>query len=251
MIKEALSIRRIGESLANAAHMKTSPICVFGSDRAPENAIRSSRINSCLAQSMYEIAEGRIDSPVYARGEAVQSFCRCIGGPAWFGYAKFDPQLPGMMSTGSVKAKQSGKHLKKDEELARQTYESVGNTKTLGRHVVISRCADIKEDPGVKCIICFAGGEMIRDLCALAHFRSHGVFNLISFPWGTACATMVTYPAGMAENSDSARIYLGPTDPSAKSWMPENYLAMGIPVEIARKMAQDIDASFLERGKNA
>ena len=69
MIKEALSIRRIGESLANAVHMKTSPICVYGSDRAPENAIRSSRINSCLAQSMYEIAEGRIQYSVYAEGE--------------------------------------------------------------------------------------------------------------------------------------------------------------------------------------
>jgi len=228
-------------------HMKTSPICVYGSDRGPENAIRSSRINSCLAQSIYEIAEGRIDSPVYAGGKAVQSFCRCIGGPAWFGYAQFDPQLPGMMVTGSVKAKQSGKHLKKDEELARQTYEAVGNIKPLGRYVVISRCADIKEDPGVKCIICFAGGEMIRDLFALAHFRSHDVFNLISFPWGPACATMVTYPASMAENFDSASIYLGPTDPSARSWMPENYLAMEIPIEIARKMAQDIGVSFLEQ----
>jgi len=38
---------------------------------------------------------------------------------------------------------------------------------------------------------------------------------------------------------------LGQIDPSAESRMPENYLAMGIPVEIARKMAQDIGASFL------
>ena len=57
--------------------------------------------------------------------------------------------------------------------------------------------------------------------------------------------SMVSYPTGMAENSDLPRIYLGQIDPSAESRMPENYLAMGIPVEIARKMAQDIGASFL------
>ena len=99
-----------------------------------------------------------------------------------------------MMSTGSIKAKQSGKHLKKDEELARQTYEAVGDIKPLGRYVVIKRCADINEDPGVKCIICFACGEMIRDLCAFAHFRSRDVFNLISFPWGPACALWSPIP---------------------------------------------------------
>ena len=41
---------------------------------------------------------------------------------------------------------------------------------------------------------------------------------------------------------------LGQIDPSAESRMPENYLAMGIPIEIARKMAQDIFGSFLEQG---
>lgn len=80
MIKEPLSIRRIGESLANAVHIKTSPICVYGSDRAPENAMRSSRINSCLAQSMYEIAEGRIQYSVYAEGDADQGFAGVLEG---------------------------------------------------------------------------------------------------------------------------------------------------------------------------
>ena len=59
---------------------------------------------------------------------------------------------------------------------------------------------------------------------------------------------MVSYPTGMAENYDLPRIYLGQIDPSAESRMPENYLAMGIPIEIARKMAQDIFGSFLEQG---
>jgi len=54
----------------------------------------------------------------------------------------------------------------------------------------------------------------------------------------------------MAGNAGSARIHLGPTDPSARGWLPEKYLAMGIPVEIARKMAGDIERSFLAKRDN-
>ncbi len=108
-------------------------------------------------------------------------------------------------------AKQDGKHLKENENIACETYKAVGEIKTLGRYVVMRRCDDFQEDPGVKCIVCFASGEQIRDLCALAHFGSHNVFNLISVPWGPACATLVTYPAGMAENASLSQISIGPT----------------------------------------
>ena len=143
-----------------------------------------------------------------------------------------------------------GKHLKENENIACETYKAVGEIKTLGRYVVMRRCDDFQEDPGVKCIVCFASGEQIRDLCALAHFGSHNVFNLISVPWGPACATLVTYPAGMAENASLSQISIGPTDPSARGWLPENCLAMGIPAEIARKMANDVVRSFLAKIDN-
>jgi len=172
-----------------------------------------------------------------------------MSGPAWFGYKRFDPRLPGLMSTGSAAAKQVGKHLKENENIACGTYRAVGKIKPLDRYVVMRCCDDLREDPGVKCIICFAGGQQIRDLCALAHFGSHDVFNLISVPWGPACATLVTYPAGMAGNASSSQIFIGPTDPSAMGWLPENCLAIGIPVEIARKMAGDAERSFVSRDR--
>ena len=250
IIKERLSIRQIGSLLANAVNMKTSPVCVYGSDQVPENAVRSSSFSDCLACNMYQIAEGRITGPVYAGNDPSHLFCRCMGGPAWFGYRGFDPRLPGLMSTGSEAAKQDGKHLKENENIACETYKAVGEIKTLGRYVVMRRCDDFQEDPGVKCIACFASGEQIRDLCALAHFGSHNVFNLISVPWGPACATLVTYPAGMAGNASLSQISIGPTDPSARGWLPENCLAMGIPAEIARKMANDIVRSFLAKIDN-
>ncbi|HOS21665.1 hypothetical protein [Methanothrix soehngenii] len=39
-------------------------------------------------------------------------------------------------------------------------------------------------------------------------------------------------------------------DPSARGWLPENCLAMGIPAEIARKMANDVVRSFLAKIDN-
>ena len=255
MIDHRLSISQISSILAGAVDMRFNPVCVYGSDRIPENALRSSQLSDCLACSIFLIADGRTKGPVYAGDESGQVFCRCMGGPAWFGYRGFDPRLPGlmstgMMSTGSNAAKQDGKHLKENEDIACETYRAVGEIKRLGKYVVISRCDDLQEDSCAKCIVCFANGEQIRDLCALAHFSSHDVFNLISFPWGPACATLVTYPAGMAENASSSKIFLGPTDPSARIWLPEDCLAMGIPIEIARKMAEGVKRSFLAKRDN-
>jgi hypothetical protein len=253
MAKEELSITEIGARLAEAVSMKTWPLCVYGSDRMPEKGILSSSISECLASAVYQVADGRVTNPVYVGHEPGTLFCRCIGGPAWFGYCGFDPRLAGLMSTGSKDENQAAKRLKANETMARETYEAVGGIKSLGRYVVIRRCRDMADDLRVKCIICFANGEQIRDLCALVHFGNSDVFGAISVPWGPACATLITYPAGMAETAPSTKIYLGPTDPSAREWLPENCLAMGIPVSIARKMAEDARRSFLskidDRGK--
>lgn len=244
-MKERLSIKQMGSILAGAVNMRTSPVCVYGSDRIPDNAVRSSQLSDCLACNIFQIAEGRINGPVYAGDEPGQVFCRCLGGPAWFGYRGFDPRLPGLMATGSGAAKQDGKRLKENEGIACDTYRAVGEIKPLGRYVVISRCDDLPDDWCAKCIICFARAEQIRDLCALAHFSSPNVFDLISFPWGPACATLVTYPAGMAANASSTQIFVGPTDPSASCWLPKDHLAIAIPEEIACKMARGVEQSFL------
>ena len=88
IIKDRRSIMQIGAVLANAVNMKTMPVCVYGSDQIPENAVRSSLLSDCLACNMYQIAEGKVKGPVYAGNEPGQIFCRCIGGPAWFGYQR-------------------------------------------------------------------------------------------------------------------------------------------------------------------
>ncbi|MFX1575204.1 MAG: hypothetical protein ACFFB0_20910 [Promethearchaeota archaeon] len=64
-------------------------------------------------------------------------------------------------------------------------------------------------------------------------------------PWGPSCASFVTYPAGMVENGTKNSIIIGPTDPTGNYWFPENYLSMGLPFEIAKRMANDFESSFI------
>jgi hypothetical protein len=242
------SIREIADTIAGAMNLETKLVCAYGSHQIPEKGIRSSSISDCVASAIYQIAAGMINHPLYAGDEPGQLFCRCIGGPAWFGFGPFDPRLTGMMATGSKDMEDCApKYLKESKTVAYISYQTVGVIAPMGRYVVMRSCHDMSEDPGVRCVACFATAAQIRDLCALAHFQRCDVFDAISIPWGPACATMVTYPAGMAENASADRIYAGPTDPSSKEWLPEDCMVLGIPFKIAGAMAEDIERSFIGR----
>jgi len=246
------TIREIGAALARAVNLKVRPICVYGSDSIPENCIRAASISPCIASAIYQLATGTIDGPIYAGNETDKFFCRCIGGPAWFGYGSFDPRLACLMSMGSKEIKDSNpKYLKEDEQVAFEMYKSIGKITPIGKYVIMEACEDIYGDPGVKCIVYFGTGEQIRDLCTLAYFRARDVSSAVSVPWGPACATLVTYPACMCENISHSQVFIGPTDPSAMEWLPDNYMAMGIPLKIAVQMAEDIEKSFISKRAKA
>ena len=42
----------------NVVNMKTRPVCVYGSDQIPENAVRSSLLSDCLACSISILPPG-------------------------------------------------------------------------------------------------------------------------------------------------------------------------------------------------
>ncbi|MDD1769221.1 MAG: DUF169 domain-containing protein, partial [Methanomassiliicoccales archaeon] len=116
----------------------------------------------------------------------------------------------------------------------------------LGKFTVISGCENLPfGDPGVKAVVCFGNAEQIRNLCGLIHFRSTRPFSSTIIPWGSACATMISYPAGIAENAPNNAAFVGPTDPTGNDRFPESHLVIGIPIKIARNMCDDLDGSFI------
>jgi len=241
------NIKEINEALTEAVDLDTELVCVYGSDHIPEKSLLVSSASSCLASAIYEMAKGNVSSPLYAAYEPQGRICRCMGGPAWFGYSPFDSKLMSLLASGSDELIGcSPKHLKENRNIAKNTICSIGKVKPLGRYVIMSCCNDIRDDREVRCIICFADGEQTRDLCALAHFGTDDVFGSISIPWGPSCATMITYPAGMAENAPNA-LFIGPTDPSAREWLPKGCMILGIPIGIAKRMAKNANESFLAK----
>lgn len=239
-------VREVGAILAEAVGLKLRPVCVYGSDRIPENGVRTASISPCIASAVYQLAARIIEGPIYTGNDPGQFFCRCIGGPAWFGYEDFDPRLAGLMGSKKIEG-YSPKYLKENEQVALEMYKSIGKVKPLGNFVVVEACEAIQGGPDIKCMILFGTSGQVRDLCALAYFRARDVLSGVSVPWGPACATLITYPARISENVLNGHVFIGPIDPSAREWLPDNYMAMGIPLKIAVQMAEDVEKSFISK----
>ncbi|WP_281774253.1 DUF169 domain-containing protein, partial [Methanobacterium formicicum] len=141
-------------------------------------------------------------------------------------------------------------HLKASPEIFDKFRESIGPITVPGKYLVIRSCEDFPPDEegtdlDLRSVLCFGTGQQIRNLCSLIHFRTENPFNSIIAPFGPACATMVTYPAHMAEKTPEGTAFIGPLDPTGNRWFPEEYMALGIPLDLARLMYQDLEESFI------
>ncbi|MBY8986098.1 MAG: DUF169 domain-containing protein [Candidatus Lokiarchaeota archaeon] len=246
-----LTIKEIGNKLAQAGMLKTSVLCAYGSETIPVDATPIKKINRCIANAIFTLSAQKNIPTIYI-GEDDLEGC-CPGGQAWFGYKGFMPMLKYFLSTGSEDFRGgAAEFLIANPDLAENQLKSIGKITPLGRYTVIQRCGELNDqDLDVKAFIGFGTSEQIRNLCSLAHFRPENVVN-IQIPWGPSCASFVSYPAGVAENSPKNCIIIGPSDPTGNYWFPQNYLSIGIPFEIAKGMAHDLDQSFItQRSKIA
>jgi hypothetical protein len=244
-----LTIKEIGIKIAQAGMLKTSVLCVYGSETIPVNATPIKKINRCIARSIFTLSTQKNANTVYI-GEDDLEGC-CPGGQAWFGYKEFMPKLKYFLSTGSEDFRGgAAEFLIANPSLAEKQLMSIGIIISLGKHIIIQKCDEVEDqDLDVKAFLCFGEAEQIRNLCSLAHFQPVNTVN-IQIPWGPSCASFVTFPAGMAERGPKDCIIIGPSDPTGNFWFPLNYLSMGIPFEIANRMAQDLDQSFITKRSN-
>jgi hypothetical protein len=233
--------------LAAALGLDVLPVCIYGSEEKPAGGIAASVISDCVAAAIFSLASGEKPYPIYASPGDGTGFCRCAGGPAWFGYAGFNPDLVCSMSTEAPAGTHfTPKRLKSSPAVAKETYAAAGTIRSIGHFTVMRRCDDTGlAGQDVRCIVCFGTAGQIMSLCGLAHFRKPGVLHAVEVPWGPSCATLVTYPAGMSDKVAADRVFIGPVDPSARWWLKGSMLAAGIPIGLACTMADDVDRSFL------
>lgn len=244
-----LTIKEIGNKLSQAGMLKTNVLCIYGSEEVPVNATKIKKINQCIANVIFTLSVQKNINTVYI-GENDLDGC-CSGGQEWFGYKGFMPMLKYFLSTGSKDFRGgAAEFLIATPDLAEKQLKSVGKIIPLGKHIIIRKCDDMDDqDMNVKAFLCFGKPEQIRNLSSLAHFRAENAVN-IQIPWGPSCASFVTFPAGMAENGPKNCIIIGPSDPTGNHWFPRDYLSIGIPFEIAKRMAQDLDQSFIIKRSN-
>ncbi len=243
----SMTIKEIGDKLTIAGRLKIRPLCVYGADKAPDNAVPMTDVDRCVAKAIMSTAVNPNTPPIYI-GEGALEGC-CAGGLAYFGFREPSPYIKYFVSTGSRRFMNgAAEFLRASPELVDRNRRAVGKIAPLGKNIIVRACADLDwEDPGVRSFLCFGAGEQIRNMCALVHFRSEDPFHSVIVPQGAACASFVTYATGMAANGPGDAVVIGPCDPTGNSWFPADQLSIAIPIEVARRMADDIDSSFITK----
>jgi hypothetical protein len=244
---QKLSIKTIGQKLTVAGNLKAEPLCIYGSKNIPDNAVPTKKFNRCIANAIFKLSIQKDVTTIFIGPDVIEGCCP--GGQAWFGYSEFSPITKYFVSTGSTDLKNlSPEYLIASPELAEIRFKSVGKIAPLDKNIIIRKCSDLTEENlEVKAILCFGPSENIRNLCTLAYFNKKSSFDLIQMPMGPSCATFITFPANMAENTPKNCIIIGPTDPTGNYWFPVDYLSMGLPIEIAIQMSNELENSFLSK----
>jgi hypothetical protein len=194
---------------------------------------------------MYRMAAMREADTIYATGDEPEGCCP--GGMSHTGFTGRPDFIRYFVSTGKKDVRGgAAEYLKSSPEVVEGSFRAVGRITPPGRYLVVQACEALPvPDPGVRSLCCFGSAEQIRNMAGLVHFDREDPFSPVIIPWGPSCATLITYPAGMAEHGPADTAFVGPQDPTQNWSIPPGTLAMGIPAVMAERMAGNLDRSFV------
>jgi hypothetical protein len=240
-------VRVVGKKIAAACRLATEPLAVYGSENIPDGAVHLSVIHRCIAAAMIRIATEKGISAFYLGSDAKKGCCP--GGLSHTGYMTRPPAISYFVATGRPGIPDApAEYLKADPDLVDRCFEAEGRITPPGKYLVVRTCASVPDSvKTVKAISCFGNAEQIRNLSALVHFDRADPFSPVLVPWGPACATVVTYPAGLAERAPPESAFIGPQDPTVNWALPPDMMAIGLPIAVARRVAENISKSFITK----
>lgn len=257
------TIKKIGESLKRAGMLETAPLCVYFQDNVPADAVPMVTVDTCAAKAILTAAVDKNTPTLYMGHDCIKGVC--LGGITWLGFSKkISPYIKYFVSTGHENFRDgTAEYLKASPELFEKFKESIGPITLPRKNLIVKSCEKFKDevfnyeelsessegagddnDPIVRSFLCFGNGKQIRNLCSLIHFRTENPFESIIGPFGPACATMITYPAHLAGKTPSNAAFIGPIDPTGNIWFPSDYMALGIPFNMAKNICSDLEDSF-------
>jgi hypothetical protein len=238
----------INENIVKAGRLDHSVIGIYSQSALPEDAFTVASImkgeHPCVARALFLMSKDD-DIPAICVEGAGSNDC-CSGAKLLFGFKEFPPNMENMFSSDSPNSESM--RIKGSAALCRTTFRDMGKMVPLGRYIVMRKLSEIKADPSeVASILCFGNAGQIRNLGAMVHHGEARAYAPIMAPWGSGCATFVSYPSGMAVAAPKDTAFLGPMTPEAEGWLPADMLALGIPMNVAVRMAEGYGCSFAAR----
>jgi hypothetical protein len=240
-----LSFREIGQQIVAAFRLETRPLVVYGTETLPAGIVNLSEVNRCFAVSLYQMATEKDVSSLYVSADT-QEGC-CLGGLYHVGYIPVPDEIKYFVSTGRKDVRGgAAEYLKASPELVERCTVAAGPIRPPGKYLVVQACETLPDaEPAIRSLCCFGTGEQIRNMAALIHFDRDDPFSPVIVPWGSACSTYITFPAGLADDTPRNTAFVGPQDPTQNHSLPPGMMAIGIPADIAVMMTKNLDSSFI------
>lgn len=243
-----VSIKAINERLTKTGQLTYRIIGVYGTESKPVGAVTTATVirdgGPCLAKALFKMARDRDVPAIYISQDAAKE--SCFGAMSWFGFTGFPPKVENMFSSDSPSS--SSMCIKQTSEICAATLKDMGKLTPSGKYIVMKPLEDMGDGmSGLQSVLCFGNAEQIRNLGGLVHFGDPKAFTPIIAPWGSGCLTFVGFPAGMAGNCPKDTAILSPFVPEGNKWFPPDMLALGIPINMAIRMADGYESSFAAR----
>jgi hypothetical protein len=241
----AIRVKELNGRIVEAGKLDHQVIGIYCQDAFPEEAVPVASIikegHPCLAKALLKMSIEKDLRPVFVGGGKNQECC--WGASIWLGFRDFPTNIEEMFSSDSPNP--DSMRIKKTSKLCRQTIADIGKITPGGKYIVMRSLPDIEIGlEHLRSILCVGNSLQIRNLGAMVHYSEGGAFAPIMAPWGSGCATFITYPAGMASNAPKDTAFLSPMTPEANEWLPKDTLILGIPIDMAVRMAEGFETSF-------
>jgi hypothetical protein len=199
-----------------------------------------------VARAIYNMSLRASTPPVHFGADAKGGICP--GGQGWCGVSAMSPKTMYFVSTGTPDFRNgAAEYLKPDPEAAARFFAAPGKIVPPARYINIVGWDQLREGQEALSFILIGNAESIRNMGGLIQYVSEDIFSSVLMPGGPSCASMVSYAAGMSEKAPKDTAFVGPVDPTGNAWFPPDLLSLAIPLSMARKMAENVEPSFIGR----
>jgi len=241
-----MNAKTIGEKLTQAARLPGRAVCVFGSEDPKQGSVLIASVDSCLARAVFKISSERDAPAVYFGTEAKAGMCP--GGQRWCGVTSATSTIKYFVSTGRPDVMGgAAEYLKPSPDAAERFFAAPGKIAFPSKYLNIAGWDQLDENQDVLSFILIGKAESMRNVGGLVQYTFEDIFSSMVMPSGPACASMITYAAGLSEKAPRNTAFVGPVDPTGNAWFPPEMLSMAIPFEMAAKMGENLEDSFLTK----